>query len=129
MVFHSLTKADLAKIVDIQIRMLADRLAGRDIETEVSRGACELLAELGWDSAFGARPLKRVVQKRLENELARRILDGGIVEGSRVRIDNAGKGFTFEVAAGPEPKSVEARQGQQDQPDGEPEVIEGEIVE
>ncbi len=94
-VFHSLSRDDLAGIVEIQVRRLVERLKERDITLTITPAAKDLLAELGYDVAFGARPLKRVIQHRLENEIARRLLNGEITEGSRVEIDSAGKGFTF----------------------------------
>ncbi|MFB3894477.1 MAG: ATP-dependent chaperone ClpB [Phycisphaerae bacterium] len=98
-VFHSLTKEHLAKIVDIQLGLLAKRLADRKITIELSPGAKSLLAELGWDAAFGARPLKRVIQQEIENPLAQKILAGEIADGAHVSVDAAGKGFKFKTAA------------------------------
>ena len=96
-VFRSLSKENIAAIIDIQLRRLDERLADQKIAVELTGAAKELLCELGWDSSFGARPLKRVIQQRLENELARQILDGRIDEGDSVRIDAAGKSFTFKA--------------------------------
>jgi ATP-dependent Clp protease ATP-binding subunit ClpB len=96
-VFHSLSRKDLVVIVDIQLRDLARRLAERKVELEVTASAKELLAELGWDPAFGARPLKRVIQQELENAIARKVLAGDIRDGQHVTIDGAGKGFKFKV--------------------------------
>ncbi|MDY6913172.1 MAG: ATP-dependent chaperone ClpB [Planctomycetota bacterium] len=97
-VFHSLTKEDLAAIVDIQVRELSDRLAERDITLELTAAAKDLLAEFGWDVTYGARPLKRVIQQKIENALAGKILNGEIDEGQAVTISAAGKSFTFDVA-------------------------------
>jgi ATP-dependent Clp protease ATP-binding subunit ClpB len=96
-VFHSLSRKDLVTIVDIQLRDLAKRLAERKVELEVTASAKELLAELGWDPAFGARPLKRVIQQELENAIARKVLAGDIRDGQHITIDGAGKGFKFRV--------------------------------
>jgi ATP-dependent Clp protease ATP-binding subunit ClpB len=98
-VFHQLTKENLAAIVDIQVGELSKRLAGRKITLELDEEARELIAELGWDSAYGARPLKRVIQQKIENELAQRILRGEIGDGAHVEVTVKGKTFVFEVGA------------------------------
>jgi len=97
-VFGSLSKAHLARIVEIQIREVAGRLVDRNITVEVTDQAKLLLAELGWDPSFGARPLKRVVQQRIENGLADKILKGEVLDGSHVIVSAAGKTFTFQVS-------------------------------
>ena len=94
-VFHSLSKKDLAGIVDIQVGELAKRLADRKITLEVTEAAKNLVTELGYDPSFGARPLKRLVQQKLENVLAGKILAGEIADGQHVVIDAEGKSFTF----------------------------------
>jgi len=96
-VFGSLSKEDLAAIVDIQIAELSGRLADRKITLEVTDAAKHLVAELGYDPSFGARPLKRLVQQNLENALAGKILAGEIADGRHVVIDAEGKSFTFEA--------------------------------
>jgi len=116
-VFHSLTREDLRGIVDIQIGQLSSRLADRRITIELTDSAKDLLCELGYDSAMGARPLKRVIQQRLENPLAAKILAGEIHQGDHVRIDAAGKSFTFETTSPPG-----------DEAPAEAQVIEGELV-
>jgi ATP-dependent Clp protease ATP-binding subunit ClpB len=103
-IFHSLAPEDLAAIVDIQMGYLSRRLADRGISLEVTASAKALLGELGYDPSFGARPLKRLIQQKIENGLADKILRGEIHEGEHVVIDGEGKTFTFR-AAGP------ARQG------------------
>ncbi|MBI5723294.1 MAG: ATP-dependent chaperone ClpB [Planctomycetes bacterium] len=99
-IFHSLTKEHIAAIVDIQAQALRRRLEDRKIELTLTGKAKELLAELGWDAAFGARPLKRIIQQAVENELAKRILKGEILDGDRVIVDAAGKSFIFKSARG-----------------------------
>ncbi len=94
-VFHSLTRENLAAIVDIQVRELSGRLADRKITISVTDGAKELIAELGYDPTFGARPLKRLVQQKLENPIAQKILEGEITDGSHVTVKASGKSFTF----------------------------------
>ncbi|WP_376796938.1 ATP-dependent chaperone ClpB [Thermogemmatispora sp.] len=86
-IFHPLTPERIKEIVDIQINRLRPRLAERHISLQVSEAARELLASEGYDPNFGARPLKRVIQREVENRLARALLDGTIREGDSVQID------------------------------------------
>ncbi len=95
-VFHRLKREDLARIVDIQLERLRRRLAEREMTLELTDAAKAQLADEGWDPAFGARPLKRAIQSRIENPLATRILQGEFGPGDRVRVDYRGKSFTFE---------------------------------
>ncbi|MDH3681351.1 MAG: AAA family ATPase [Acidimicrobiia bacterium] len=95
--FSELSEDDLTQIVDIQLVSLANRLADRRITIEVSDAAKLLLSKLGYDPAFGARPLKRVIQKEVADELALQILDNNIDDGAKVAIDVDGEAFTFEV--------------------------------
>jgi ATP-dependent Clp protease ATP-binding subunit ClpB len=88
--FRELTEADLATIVGIQLEGLRRRLADRRISLEVTAGAMSLLAREGFDPAFGARPLKRVIQRELADKLAMRMLEGEISEGDTVTVDAAG---------------------------------------
>jgi ATP-dependent Clp protease ATP-binding subunit ClpB len=97
-VFEPLTREQLAEIVDLQLARLRERLADRHIELELTDGAKELLAEAGWDPAYGARPLKRAIQRLLENALARELLEGRIAAGDTVRVDAADDELTFERA-------------------------------
>jgi ATP-dependent Clp protease ATP-binding subunit ClpB len=97
-IFHSLTKKDIAAIVDIQVRHLAARLAQRNVRLELSPEARDLVAEMGYDAAFGARPLKRVIQQEIENSLARGILAGEIPDGAKVTVTASGKAFKIKTA-------------------------------
>ena len=97
-IFHNLTKENLLDIVDIQLRRLADRLTQQRLSLEVLDGARERLAEMGWDPAFGARPLARVIQQRVLNPLAGELLAGQFKEGDTVRVSVSGDGFKFEKA-------------------------------
>ena len=98
-VFHQLRKKDLAGIVEIQVGSLRKRLKARGLDLELTPAAVTALADEGYDPAFGARPLKRVIQQRLENEIAKRMLEGAFAEGDTVRVDFAGKTFTFGKSA------------------------------
>jgi ATP-dependent Clp protease ATP-binding subunit ClpB len=84
-VFEALSREQLAEVVELQVERLRERLAERKITLELTENATELLAEAGWDPAFGARPLKRAVQRLLENPLALKLLEGEIGEGDTVR--------------------------------------------
>jgi ATP-dependent Clp protease ATP-binding subunit ClpB len=96
-IFHSLSKQQLTKIVDVQLENLRKRLAGRNLKLTLSEPARRLLAEEGYGPTYGARPLKRVIQQRLENPLANRILAGDFVDGDTVHVDAdpAKHDFTF----------------------------------
>jgi len=94
--FEQLTREQLAEIVELQLRRLRGRLAERKIELEVTDGAKELLAEEGWDPAYGARPLKRAIQRLLENPLSRELLEGRVAEGDAVRVDARDGELVFE---------------------------------
>jgi ATP-dependent Clp protease ATP-binding subunit ClpB len=94
-VFHPLTRQHLAEIVDIQLRQVAGRLAERGFTLEVSQGAREYLAEVGYDPDFGARPLKRAIQRELQDPLALKILSGELHEGEIVQVERGEEGLTF----------------------------------
>ncbi len=104
-VFEALTREQLSEIVELQLARLRERLAERRISIEITDAAKELLAEEGWDPAYGARPLKRAIQRRLENALARELLEGRFGEGDTVRVDAADGELMFEraEAAAPAP--------------------------
>jgi ATP-dependent Clp protease ATP-binding subunit ClpB len=89
--FASLTREQIAEIVDIQVAVLVKRVREREVEIELSDAARTLIGNLGYDPTYGARPLKRVIQKRLVDPLALAILEGRFVPGDTVRVD-AGDG-------------------------------------
>jgi len=95
-IFHRLSKADLTQIVEIQVAQLSRRLAERGIEIELTDKARELLGNLGFDPTYGARPLKRVIQKQLVDKLAMQLLEGEIREGERVAVDAKKGDLVFE---------------------------------
>ena len=99
-VFHPLDKAQLTGIVDIQLAHLRKRLADRNLSLELTDAARQQLADEGYDPTYGARPLKRVIQQRIENPLAGKLLNGDFPDGSTIRadVDAATGGFTFELA-------------------------------
>jgi ATP-dependent Clp protease ATP-binding subunit ClpB len=85
--FRELTRDDLGAIVDIQLRHLRERLAERRITLAVTNAAKESLAHQGYDPAYGARPLKRVIQRQVADQLAMAVLEGKLAEGSEVTVD------------------------------------------
>jgi ATP-dependent Clp protease ATP-binding subunit ClpB len=94
-IFHQLTRKDLGGIVEIQLRNLRRRLQDRKLELSLTPAAVEALANEGYDPQYGARPLKRVIQQRLENPLAMKILAGDYPPGSTISVDFKGKSFVL----------------------------------
>ena len=99
--FHRLQKSDMTRIVDIQMKRLARLLEDRKITVKLEPSARDWLAEKGWDPAYGARPLKRVIQKSVQDPLAELILSGRIKDGETVVISASKQGLKFngELAA------------------------------
>jgi len=95
--FHRLTEPQLKKIVDIQLGGLRGRLAERRIELELTDAARERLVKVGYDPAFGARPLKRAIQKEIETPLARKLVAGEILDGQKVMVDERNREMVIEV--------------------------------
>jgi len=95
--FHSLNEEHLKRIVDIQLETLRARLAERHVEITLSDAAKDRLIRVGYDPAYGARPLKRAIQKEVETPLARRLVGGEIRDGQKVRLDVKGGQMTFEI--------------------------------
>jgi ATP-dependent Clp protease ATP-binding subunit ClpB len=85
--FHSLSRGQIGKIVDVQLDHLRKRLADRQLKLSLTPAAIEFLAEEGYDPAYGARPLKRVIQQRIENPVATKILAGEFRDGDTISID------------------------------------------
>jgi ATP-dependent Clp protease ATP-binding subunit ClpB len=108
-IFHRLSKADIGRIVELQVNQLIGRVHERGIEIELSDEAKTLLGNLGYDPTYGARPLKRVIQKQLVDKLALKLLEGEFREGDTVRIGAADGELAFESAA-----AVPAGQGETD---------------
>jgi ATP-dependent Clp protease ATP-binding subunit ClpB len=100
-IFHRLSKDDIGRIVELQVSQLVGRVRERGIEVELSDDARTLLGNLGYDPTYGARPLKRVIQKQLVDRLALAILEGEFGEGDVVRVGAADGELTFEKAAEP----------------------------
>jgi ATP-dependent Clp protease ATP-binding subunit ClpB len=97
--FRALTEADLEHIVGIQLEHLRKRLGDRRLTLDVTDSARRLLAKEGYDPVFGARPLKRVIQRELGDRIALAILEGNVAEGDTVTVDGESGDFTVSVAA------------------------------
>ena len=87
----------MQEIAQIQLERVLERLADRRIRLELSNGAMEQLARIGYDPVFGARPLKRAIQQLLETPLSKKIIAGEIHDGDTVRVEPGAQGFTFET--------------------------------
>jgi ATP-dependent Clp protease ATP-binding subunit ClpB len=107
-VFEPLTPEQIGAIVEIQIRLLAERLAGRSLGLELTEAARDLIAARGYDPAFGARPLKRLIQREIQDPLAVKLLSGEIGEGDTVLVDAEGESLTFGAVSGLGPARAES---------------------
>ncbi len=101
--FHQLTREEIGAIVEMQTRRLAERLREKDVEIELTDDAATLIGNLGYDPTYGARPLKRVIQKRLIDKLALKLLEGDFAAGDTIRVDAADGELVFAKAAGGSP--------------------------
>jgi ATP-dependent Clp protease ATP-binding subunit ClpB len=98
--FKRLGREQIRSIVDIQLASLRERLGRRELGLDVSEAAKELLGELGWDPQYGARPLKRAIQKHLEDALARRLLAGEFAPGETIFVGRSGSELSFTRSSG-----------------------------
>jgi ATP-dependent Clp protease ATP-binding subunit ClpB len=105
-VFHPLSREHLSEIVGLQLGRLEERLAERGIRIELTDAATEFLAEAGWDPTYGARPLKRAIQRLVENPLAMRLLDNEFADGDTLLVDVRDGELVFEKARASEPAAV-----------------------
>jgi ATP-dependent Clp protease ATP-binding subunit ClpB len=96
-IFHRLGREELREIVDLQLARVIERLALRRIVLEVTEAARDAIAEGGYDPAFGARPLKRAIQRMVENPLALALLEGGAKDGDSVVVDAAPDGLEVRI--------------------------------
>ena len=96
-IFDSLTKEQLTGIVDIQVGQLAERLAARRLTLQVSDAAKSWLADRGYDPAYGARPLRRLIQQAIGDTLARKLLAGDVRDGDTVHVDVADGGEHLDI--------------------------------
>ena len=93
MIFDRLGRGDMGAIVDIQMKRLEARLAARKITLDLDAGAKQWLADEGYDPVFGARPLKRVIQRHLQDPLAEMILSGDVLDGATVVVTTGAEGL------------------------------------
>ncbi|MBK8220653.1 MAG: ATP-dependent chaperone ClpB [Candidatus Obscuribacter sp.] len=98
-VFHALTAAELKQIVDIQLNILNKRLLDRKIEVKPTDEAREWLANTGYDPVYGARPLRRLIQREIENPLALKLLEGEFTDGDVIMVEEEDDGLVFKKAA------------------------------
>jgi ATP-dependent Clp protease ATP-binding subunit ClpB len=97
-IFRPLTHEDIAQIVDIQIKRVEKLLADRKLTIEITPAAKQLLVAEGYDPVYGARPLKRAIQRLLQNPLALAVLEGTYAEGDKIRVDRAKDGNSLSFA-------------------------------
>jgi ATP-dependent Clp protease ATP-binding subunit ClpB len=96
-VFHRLGIKELKKVVDIQVAILGERLKAKGIELKLTDQAKDLLGRQGYDPIYGARPLKRVVQKLLQDPIALRLLQGELKEGQKITVEAQGDDLAINV--------------------------------
>jgi ATP-dependent Clp protease ATP-binding subunit ClpB len=94
--FHALGKDQIERIVDLQLALVAERLANRELTLEVTKAAKQKLADLGYDPVYGARPLKRVIQREVADRVARAILEGRYHKGDVVKVDVKSDGIVID---------------------------------
>ncbi len=104
--FKSLTREQISEIVDLQVARVIDRVAERGIEVTLSDDARPLLGDLGYDPTYGARPLRRVIQKQLTDRLASALLEGKLHEGDLVRVDVVDGDLVLKTADAEAPAAV-----------------------
>ncbi|NOZ87112.1 MAG: ATP-dependent chaperone ClpB [Deltaproteobacteria bacterium] len=132
--YRPLKKQDLVRIVDLQMEQLRHRLEERRIRIELTEKAKEFISDAGWDPAFGARPLRRAIERLVQDPLAVKLLKGDIQEGSHVRVDRSGDNLVFEIEAQDLDESSNGdnhddRDMDETSAEEEEEVVQGEIVE
>jgi len=96
-VFHQLERNDLVKIVDLEVAKVIERVRAKDIKVRLDRSAVEFLIDKGYDPIYGARPMRRAVEKYLEDPLAEDLLRGNINQGDKLEVHAAGGQLTFQV--------------------------------
>jgi ATP-dependent Clp protease ATP-binding subunit ClpB len=105
--FHPLSRLELRQIVGIQIQRIEKLLAEQKISLELMPAALDYIAEVGYDPVYGARPLKRAIQREIENPLATMLLEQTFVAGDKVAIDRGEKGLSFRNQLSPVSQRVE----------------------
>jgi ATP-dependent Clp protease ATP-binding subunit ClpB len=100
--FRALSREQLGEIVELQLERLRERLADRGLKLDLTDDAKQAIGDAGWDPTYGARPLKRAIQRLLENPLALRLLEGDFVDGDTIRVDGQNGDLVFVKAAAAE---------------------------
>ncbi|MCB0325586.1 MAG: ATP-dependent chaperone ClpB, partial [Bdellovibrionales bacterium] len=98
--FKPLSKSEIKSIVRLLVQELGRRLDDRDITLQLSEAALDYIADTGYDPAFGARPLKRFLQRKLETKIGRAIIAGEVADGSVIEVDSSGTDLELKVTAG-----------------------------
>ncbi|MBW4449614.1 MAG: ATP-dependent chaperone ClpB [Spirirestis rafaelensis WJT71-NPBG6] len=93
--FHTLSRAEMRHIVRIQLKRVQNLLADQKISFEISQAACDRLVEIGYDPVYGARPIKRAIQREVENAIATKLLENTFISGDTILIDKGDNGLTF----------------------------------
>jgi ATP-dependent Clp protease ATP-binding subunit ClpC len=126
-VFHKLTKVEIKSIVDLLLRRIRGQLAERELQLDLSEPAEDFLVEKGWDPAMGARPLRRAIQRYIEDPLADFVLRAELVDGATVLVDKApeedDQDLTLSIVKPEKPVPAAVGGGKTDQP--EPDVDDG----
>jgi ATP-dependent Clp protease ATP-binding subunit ClpB len=131
-IFHTLKRKELRSIVEIQLRRIHALLAEQKISLQLTESACDYIVEVGYDPVYGARPLKRAIQRELENPMATKILENAFAEGDEIRIDCEDNRLTFtklESAATVETDELPLPEVVQEAQPSPPETLEPEAVE
>ncbi|MBD2771481.1 ATP-dependent chaperone ClpB [Iningainema tapete] len=94
-IFHTLSRSELSQIIRIQLKRVESLLAEQKISLEITAAACDYLVEVGYDPVYGARPIKRAIQREVENPLATKLLENTFISGDRILIDRGDGGLSF----------------------------------
>jgi len=113
-VFRHLNKEDMIKIVDIVVEEILDKVADRDIQVILTKSAKKFIAEKGIDPVFGARPLKRTIQKYIEDPIAEEILKGNFSDGSRIQVKKKGDDLDFNEVGRRTPHHIDSEEDAMD---------------
>jgi ATP-dependent Clp protease ATP-binding subunit ClpB len=105
-IFHALNRSEMGQIIRIQLKRVENLLADQKISLDISASACEYLIEVGYDPAYGARPIKRAIRREVENTIATKILDNSFVSGDTIIIDTSEQGLSFKKKTTSKPAIV-----------------------
>ena len=117
-VFHSLLKSHIKQIVDLQIERLRKQLAEQRMDITLTEAAKDYITQIGYEPAFGARPLRRVIQRKVVDPLAKALLAGKINKGQTVRVDYQDYEIVFEAVDTPQPAAEAVGEGKGQRAEG-----------